>query len=152
MMDTHPILHASDGSQAAVRALDLACELAISRKAPLLIVHVQRQHGRDSVPPELEEFSRIEQGEETEMLLFRRIANHIAADAERRAKDLGVSSVETVVLEGDPATRIVDAAREHGARMIVMGSRGLGDMQGLMLGSVSHKVAHIAPCTCITVR
>jgi nucleotide-binding universal stress UspA family protein len=33
-----------------------------------------------------------------------------------------------------------------------MGSRGLSDLKGLMLGSISHKVANSAPCTVITVR
>lgn len=35
---------------------------------------------------------------------------------------------------------------------VVMGSRGLSELQGLFLGSVSHKVANHAPCTCITVK
>jgi len=57
-----------------------------------------------------------------------------------------------MVLEGDPAGRIVEAARKRGADLIVIGSRGLGDLQGMLLGSVSHKVAQLAPCTCIIVR
>ena len=36
--------------------------------------------------------------------------------------------------------------------MIVMGSRGFGDLKGLLMGSVSHKVSNQSPITCITVK
>ena len=36
--------------------------------------------------------------------------------------------------------------------MIFLGSRGLGDVGGLLMGSVSHKVMHLAPCTCVAVK
>jgi nucleotide-binding universal stress UspA family protein len=36
--------------------------------------------------------------------------------------------------------------------MIILGSRGRGDAKALLLGSVSHKVANQATCTCVTVK
>jgi nucleotide-binding universal stress UspA family protein len=33
-----------------------------------------------------------------------------------------------------------------------MGSRGVTDFNGLLMGSVSHKISHLAKCTCITVK
>jgi nucleotide-binding universal stress UspA family protein len=42
------------------------------------------------------------------------------------------------------ARRIVEAAREHQAGVIVMGSQGRGDLTALLLGSVAHKVIHLA--------
>ena len=47
---------------------------------------------------------------------------------------------------------IVAFAKDRGIDAIVMGSRGTGDMEGLLLGSVSHKVTSLAPCTCVTVK
>ena len=48
--------------------------------------------------------------------------------------------------------RILAAAEHENADMIVMGSRGMGDLKGLFVGSVSNKVSHLAPCTCVTVK
>ena len=53
---------------------------------------------------------------------------------------------------GDPADQIVRAAARHGADLIVMGRRGYGDLKGLLLGSVSHKVCRLADCACLTVK
>ena len=57
-----------------------------------------------------------------------------------------------VVEEGDPVERILEAQKREQADLIVLGSRGLGNMKGLLLGSVSHKVAHLAECACLTVK
>ena len=64
---------------------------------------------------------------------------------------MGVKEVETVIAAGDP-TQAIETAKARNVDTIVIGSRGLGDLQGLLLGSVSHKVAQMAPCTCIIVR
>ena len=45
---------------------------------------------------------------------------------------------------GNVAKTIVEAARDHGAGVIVLGSRGRGDLTALLLGSVAHKVIHLA--------
>jgi nucleotide-binding universal stress UspA family protein len=54
--------------------------------------------------------------------------------------------------EGDPAAAILNLTREENADIIVMGRRGLGDLAGLLLGSVSHNVTHLAECACLTVK
>ncbi|MFC0336948.1 Nucleotide-binding universal stress protein, UspA family [Kushneria avicenniae] len=53
---------------------------------------------------------------------------------------------------GHPDQTIVAMARELDVEVIVMGSRGLSDMKGLVVGSVSHKVSHVAHCTVITLH
>ena len=51
------------------------------------------------------------------------------------------------VLEGyDVAETICDYAAEYNYEQIIMGTRGLGNIKGIVLGSVSHKVIQIAPC------
>jgi nucleotide-binding universal stress UspA family protein len=48
--------------------------------------------------------------------------------------------------------RVLAAAREHDADVIVMGSRGRGDLAGLVLGSTAHKVIHLADRPVLVVR
>lgn len=51
------------------------------------------------------------------------------------------------IIEGyDVAESICDFAREYNYDQIIMGTRGLGNIQGIVLGSVSHKVLKITPC------
>lgn len=151
-MEMGLILCATDGSQIARKALALAADLARAKGAKLLVVHVQPSHGSARIPPELRELERIEHVQVTEADILQAAAEHIVAQGADFAKLQGAPDVETLVAEGDPAGAIVETARSWNADAIVIGSRGLGDLQGLLLGSVSHKVAHLAPCTCIIVR
>lgn len=151
-MDMRLVLCATDGSEAAAKALEFACDLARSKSAKLLVLHVQRRHGRAVVPSGMEDLARIEKVLLTEADMMHEAALRMASQAADMAKGLGVEDVESVVVEGDAASLIVETAKDRGADAIVIGSRGLGDLQGLLLGSVSHKVAHAAPCTCVIVR
>jgi nucleotide-binding universal stress UspA family protein len=146
------ILHPTDGSAASKKALEYAAELAIANQAKLLVLHVQRRHGQHIIPPGLKELERVEHIRLTEADVLRGAAERVAANAEGAARDKGLADTEKLVVDGDPAREIVALARDRGVDTIVMGSRGLGDVQGLLLGSVSHKVVQSAPCTCIIVR
>jgi nucleotide-binding universal stress UspA family protein len=63
----------------------------------------------------------------------------------------GVTNVRARTEVGDPAKVILNVAKTEKADLIVIGSRGLSDIQGLMFGSTSYKVTHLAPCSCLTV-
>ena len=80
------------------------------------------------------------------------IGESVLEQAEARARGLGATSVETVLATGDPARTILATAEARGANLIVIGSRGLSDLGGLFVGSVSHKVNHLSGITVITVR
>jgi nucleotide-binding universal stress UspA family protein len=62
------------------------------------------------------------------------------------------SPVETVIRHGSPADEIVRCAEEQEAGLIIMGSRGWGEMHAVMLGSVSERVLHSAPCPVLIAR
>lgn len=69
-----------------------------------------------------------------------------------RFNEAGITNFETMIRRGPPARTIVQTAKKKDVEAIVLGTRGLGDVEGFFLGSVSHKVNALADCTCITVR
>jgi nucleotide-binding universal stress UspA family protein len=60
-------------------------------------------------------------------------------------------AVEDTVF-GHAARYITEAAKEHGADVIVMGSRGRTDVAGMVLGSTAHKVIHLTDLPVLVVR
>ncbi len=75
----------------------------------------------------------------------------LAADTARRLRAAG-RRTEMELREGDPAGEIVAAAREDGADLVVMGSRGHTGVTRLVLGGVAHSVLTHAPCSVLIVR
>jgi len=151
-MNINVVLVATDGSEAAGKAFEFAVDMAASHAAKLIVLHVQRRHGSDYLPAGLEEtsFSAKALGSEAEM--FKNAASRLVSESAQHARGEGVADVEELVVEGDPAIMIVEIANNWNVDAIVIGSRGRAGLEHLMLGSVSHKVAHAAPCTCIIVR
>lgn len=128
-----------DGSPASVHALQQAVDLASALSAEVVAVHTwQVTYGATelsmmpSIPvPELQEGAE------------RALATVIGS------VDAHGVAIDPVVVEGDPASTLLDAAQ--GADMLVVGSRGHGGFVGLLLGSVSHKVIQHAPCPVLVV-
>jgi nucleotide-binding universal stress UspA family protein len=60
--------------------------------------------------------------------------------------------IDTMVRHGSPADEIVRCAADIGAGLIVMGSRGWGEMHAVLLGSVSERVLHSAHCPVLIAR
>jgi nucleotide-binding universal stress UspA family protein len=76
----------------------------------------------------------------------------IVNEATEIAKKKRVAKVERVAAEGDPAEKILEHAKKSKADLIVVGTRGLTRIGEFVLGSVSHKVVHLAKCPCLTVK
>ncbi len=146
------ILVPTDGSVHAEKAVAFAADIAPKYQAGIILLHVLSDPGSGRVPGEMRELARLEHIRITERDIRQAGANEVLHDAETQARNHGATRIERVIEEGDPTRRILALAKARGVDMIVMGSRGLGDLQGLLLGSVSHKVGHLAECTCITVR
>jgi nucleotide-binding universal stress UspA family protein len=168
------ILVPTDGSDHARRAVDLAADLAAKYQAKVILLHVLLRghlpeglmraaevehvvHPGPGGPRNLaimpqEIMARVDREVQAPLEVLEFIAGNVMADAEAAVRAKGVAEVEAVVEQGDTAQQILDKAVQSGADMIVLGSRGLGGLEGLLMGSVSQKVSHHAPCTCVTVR
>lgn len=60
--------------------------------------------------------------------------------------------VEQIIEKGDPAGVIIDNAGRGNYDHIIMGSRGVSELRGVAIGSVSHKVIHLAHCRVTLVK
>lgn len=146
------ILVAIDGSEHAWKALDLAYDLATQHGAEVIALHVVPF---EPMPEALRAFASVEhirlEEENARFHYARTLGDNLTREAERRGRDKGVAVVGRTD-EGRPADSILAVAEEEGVDMIALGCRGLSDAKALVLGSVSHKVANHARCTCLTVK
>ncbi|MCZ0813298.1 MAG: universal stress protein [Pseudomonadota bacterium] len=171
------IFVATDGSDTAMRAVDLAAEIAAKFDVPLTVGHVLHfgrpaeelarmadvEHMVERVGktpgvnlPNLPDtmlnlFAETRAGDES-IRLITLVGDDILQRGADRAKDLGAKTVKTSSSQGDTADAILDMAQEAGADMIVIGHRGLGRLKRAVLGSVAQKVLNHAECTVVSVR
>lgn len=136
------ILFATDGSESAHEALDVAVELARDAGAELhvLSVHhppVPARGAAASIP--------ITETESTAG------AERVAGEAADKARAAGVET-SVHIAHGDVVDRIIKVADETGADMIVVGSRGLGIVGGAVLGSVSRRLVRRSKTPVTVVR
>ncbi len=144
------VLVAVDGSSHADRALEFAAEFAVKYGADLTVLNVVSY--ASTVPLALGAYAELEGLYAESRSVLQTAGDRIVENAAERARRLGVAKVMTSVELGSPAQTICETATTIGADVVVMGRRGLGDFSGLFLGSVTHKVAHTADCTVITVK
>lgn len=143
------ILCAVDGSEHALRAAETASELAALCGASLTFLTVTKEL---KVTEEIKRYMEIEHLTGSPQYVLDEMTGHVLTEAADCAARCGVTNARTEVKTGNPARTIVAQAERSGADLIVMGSRGVGDVGGALLGSVSHKVSSLAKCTCMTVK
>ena len=125
------VVLALDGSDGAKKAIPVAVELVRGQGAKLVLAHVT-------------EYLAAKGGE-----LPHPGEEEIRSEIEQEAEKLSKRGVETEVrfadsVLGGPAHAIVDIADRVGGDLIVTGTRGHTSVEGLLLGSVSHRLLHIA--------
>tara|TARA_R110002167_G_C12703750_1_gene654025 strand:+ start:1235 stop:1762 length:528 start_codon:yes stop_codon:yes gene_type:complete len=171
------ILVAIDGSPSGDKALDIAVELAAGLGAKLTIAHVLL-HGEP--PKDIERMARVEHmvpvaveaarpyianvpatmtsimnaAKYTEGVerMISALGEKLVNDAAAKVKKAGVENVETDIRNGDYVEQILKAAKNASADMIVAGSRGLGPVKKLLIGSTSNKIVQLAPCPVLIAR
>jgi nucleotide-binding universal stress UspA family protein len=143
------ILVPLDGSEGAGRALDTAIALTKRFGGELSLLCVFRHHSPlEASLSMVQARGPLDRPDDA----LKGYAGDIVAAAKAHAIEAGVTPKESIIKRGQPARAIVAFAKDRGIDAIVMGSRGTGDMEGFLLGSVSHKVSSLAPCTCVTVK
>ncbi|MCP4070772.1 MAG: universal stress protein [Hyphomicrobiales bacterium] len=168
------ILVPVDGSKHSVRAVELASDIASKYDAEVILLHVLlRGHMSSGLKRALEiEVGKHEKKSENLINFPMEIMAEISSKKDKQlsieeldyigkyvlsnvaliCQDNGVTKITKRVEEGSPAKTILRIAGDVQADMIIMGNRGLSELQGMLVGSVSHKVSHLAKCTCVTVR
>jgi nucleotide-binding universal stress UspA family protein len=172
------IIVSTDGSEHADKAVGLAADLAGKYGARLVILHALMHNEtpgglrgmceRIGAPADL--VARLDAETQTMVSvmgsayaevpvimplskeLLEAIGQLICDKARETAHEHGATDVAVSVVSAAPADAILGAAKHEKADMIVMGSRGLGRFEGLLLGAVSQRVNHLADCTCVTVK
>jgi nucleotide-binding universal stress UspA family protein len=131
------VLVAFDGSESSEKAVAHAAEMVLkdptTEVTVLLVVHI---YNLDSFEASLDIKDRfieslIESGKST------------LAKAKKIFDGKNVP-VATVIEEGDPASAIINYVHKKGIDLIIMGTRGLTSLKGMVLGSVSQKVIHLS--------
>jgi len=148
------ILAALDGSKPADKALDFALDLAEKYSAnivllsvvPLVIVPlgIYPTAGVPPIPPvAMDTYSKE----------LRVSHEKVLSEALKKAKKIKPNlKVSTKLVEGRPSDKIIETAKEGNFDIIVVGSRGLGGIKKLFLGSVSDRVANEAACPVLIVK
>jgi nucleotide-binding universal stress UspA family protein len=137
------ILIPVDGSDHAIHALDVACDLAQKYGATLCLVHAS--------PPLFTDVMMSEADIEA-ILMLRTQAGEAVLQRAKEHAEVCVSDITTELREAPDAEAILEVAATHNCDLIVMGTRGLGRLAGLLLGSVSQKVVQHARCPVLLVR
>ena len=139
------ILVAFDGSEPSKRALDYAQKMAVMFKGELIILTVVPKisipifpsEGSGSTP-----YMDLTKYQEEVGELYKRSLEKAEASVKERCPSL---KVQALLRDGRPSSTIVEESNKNAVNLIVMGSRGLGGIRGMILGSTSRKV--VDECT-----
>lgn len=142
----HRIMVATDGSEGADRAIDMAADLAKDTSIQLIIITAM-----DASVLRRKDIDKLARAEGGIGEAIEAIANDVLRRAKERAHQKGAGSVEIQFCWGDPVEAILETVQTEQVDAIVVGRRGLGTLASLLLGSVSRKLVQLAPCPVIVV-
>ncbi len=145
------ILVALDGSAHAQHALNYAITIAakFDAQVQLLSVFHPLTFPYSPYPPTSATTQLMQRALDAQRQHQQEILSQALADARQQHSQIKLSKS---LKEGRPADVIVQTAIDNQVDLIVMGSRGLGGVKQLFLGSVSDRVADEAPCPVLIVK
>jgi nucleotide-binding universal stress UspA family protein len=133
------VLVGTDGSDTSFRAVDRAAALAADAGARLLVVSAYQPVEENSLAREKDIL-----GPESYQLVGSAPAEDNLGRARDRARQAGLTEVDTLAVQGDPVDVLRKVAEDQQVDLIVVGNRGLNRLGGRILGSVPADVARRA--------
>lgn len=130
------ILVAVDGSESGQAALETAIGMQKAFQSELFILTVFSEHNMWKASVSLVNPELVGSTDSA----LQEYAKEVAQDGKKYAMQKGVEKARAFYMGGGPARTIVKFSNDHDIDLIVLGSRGLSDSEGPLLGSVSHKV------------
>lgn len=157
----HKVLLATDGSERSQKTLSFLINFPLPKTAELQVMHVLPPlpspeiitrtwpMGSEAIPPLppatlTEEFNKWEAEEKQE-------GQKILEQTVNSLKSAGKDST-SILKRGDAAIEIINYAKSEQIDLIVAGSRGISQVQGWLLGSVSRKLIHYAGCSILIIK
>jgi nucleotide-binding universal stress UspA family protein len=137
-----PILVAVDFSADSEAALIWACRYARLVGAELMVLHVVHDPGDAPGYYRRGEEDALRPMEDVAKEMLEEFLEKVRADHPEVA---ALGDLETRLVRGIPASRILEATENAGARLIVMGSRGRTGLPHLLLGSKAERVVQLSP-------
>jgi nucleotide-binding universal stress UspA family protein len=141
------ILVPVDGSDRALAAVELAVDLQNKCDSELMLLCVYRHYSLLEASMSMVNPQRPENLDQS----MRDYAQSVVEHAKQHAVAHGSKNIRGFVKSGPPARTIVNFAKDKNISLIILGSRGLGDVEGYLLGSVSHKVTSLSHCPTMVV-
>ncbi len=144
------ILVGVDGSESALKAVATAAGLGKAHDSDLVLVHVVQI---SAIADQALKMSATEHLKENPKTIMEKLSQEVLDKARAHAREAGLPDerITTLTSDGNQARQLIQAAEQQKADLIIVGSRGRGRLEGILLGSVSQKIAALAPCPCLIV-
>jgi len=142
-----------DGSEHSGKALSLAADVAEKYDANLSVLFVASH----KIDGDMQHFAATEYSSDY-IPKYDRVVREVSENIGKSTIKGLIDKLKTnvvikpVVLFGDPAEQIVEYSMNNNFDMVVMGNRGLSDIKGMMMGSVSRRVRRLVKCTFVSIK
>lgn len=135
------ILVPLDGSEHSIRALKNAIQIAKKFDGSITLIHVYTVSPFVITPTQVYKYVQA----------IQELGNSILEEGKNLVKAEGVQ-VKTLLKEGHTVEKILETVTKENINLVVLGSRGLSKLKGILMGSVSEGVTKNAPCPVLVVK
>lgn len=140
-MEIKRIMVPVDESDHSLKAVRYSVQFAEKMQCSILLLHCHKEFPSVLGEPYLQNaIEKILKESDTVLEPYRKILKENKAD------------FEELVLEEPAGKAIVETAEIENIDLIIMGTKGKTDLEGLIMGSTTHRVLHLAPCPVLIVR